>query len=232
MEGRGRVLRSGTSSPVTLPTASCPVPRGPPGTVAAAAWIESKVPGSGSRTWPTCSPTTTLTALELAQAAGHEASRRTELESPARRFLGLAGERALGLDTGRGRWRASSGRWPSPRPATPTGLARSPASARPPCRPDAPWRRPRRARGGDRVLPGERRGRRRPLGRWARSASCCSGSGIRAGWSYLRRRSRCWSRCRPASSSLGALTELASVEALQGRGEAGLRYAEQALALG
>ena len=38
------------------------------------------------------------TALELARAAG-QADQAATLEEPARRFLALAGERALGLDT-------------------------------------------------------------------------------------------------------------------------------------
>ena len=48
------------------------------------------------------------TALELARAAGAD-EQAAELEAPALRFLSLAGERALGLDTAR-RSRASSGR--------------------------------------------------------------------------------------------------------------------------
>ena len=55
---------------------------------------------SGPRTWPTCSPTTTCSALELARAAG-QAEQAQELEANAIRYLALAGERALALDVER-----------------------------------------------------------------------------------------------------------------------------------
>ena len=53
---------------------------------------------SGSKTSPMCSPTTIRPPSSLARAAG-ETERARKLEAPALRFLGLAGERALGLDT-------------------------------------------------------------------------------------------------------------------------------------
>ncbi len=65
--------------------------------VGAAAWIESKAPGRVEDLADVLAYHYS-TALDLARAAG-EADRAAELEAPARRFLTLAGERALGLDT-------------------------------------------------------------------------------------------------------------------------------------
>ena len=65
--------------------------------IAAAAWIESKAPGRVEDLADVLAYHY-ATALDLARAAG-EADRAAELEAPARRFLTLAGERALGLDT-------------------------------------------------------------------------------------------------------------------------------------
>jgi tetratricopeptide (TPR) repeat protein len=64
---------------------------------AAAEWIERK---AGERVEDLAEVLAHhyLQALELAQAAG-DATEAQDLISPARRFLGLAGERALGLDT-------------------------------------------------------------------------------------------------------------------------------------
>jgi class 3 adenylate cyclase/tetratricopeptide (TPR) repeat protein len=65
--------------------------------VAAARWIESKAP-ERSEDLADVLAYHYATALELARAAG-ETDLSAELEAPALRFLILAGERALGLDT-------------------------------------------------------------------------------------------------------------------------------------
>src|SRR5439155_8432847 len=65
--------------------------------VAAAAWIESKTPERVEDLADVLAYHYS-TALELARAAG-QTDQATELEAPALRFLTLAGERALGLDT-------------------------------------------------------------------------------------------------------------------------------------
>ena len=65
--------------------------------VAAARWIESKTPERVQDLADMLAHHYT-TALELARAAAH-AEEASELEAPALRFLSLAGERALGLDT-------------------------------------------------------------------------------------------------------------------------------------
>ena len=88
---------SGTCSCATSPTARsrgrsgrAVTARRPPGSSARRA--------SGSRTWPRCSPTTTCRRSSSPRPPATR-SRRSELAQPARRFLALAGERALGLDT-------------------------------------------------------------------------------------------------------------------------------------
>jgi class 3 adenylate cyclase len=65
--------------------------------VAAAKWIESKAPDRVEDLADVLAHHY-ATALDLARAAG-DAGLAAELESPALRFLGLAAERALGLDT-------------------------------------------------------------------------------------------------------------------------------------
>lgn len=65
--------------------------------VAAARWIESTAPERVEDLADVLAYHYT-TALELARAAG-QAERARDLEAPALRFLSLAGERALGLDT-------------------------------------------------------------------------------------------------------------------------------------
>jgi class 3 adenylate cyclase/tetratricopeptide (TPR) repeat protein len=65
--------------------------------VAAAAWIESQAPERVEDLADVLA-CHYATALELARAAG-QADQVATLEEPARRFLALAGERALGLDT-------------------------------------------------------------------------------------------------------------------------------------
>ena len=65
--------------------------------VAAATWIESKAPDRVEDLADVLAHHY-ATALDLARAAG-DAGLTADLESPALRFLGLAAERALGLDT-------------------------------------------------------------------------------------------------------------------------------------
>jgi class 3 adenylate cyclase/tetratricopeptide (TPR) repeat protein len=65
--------------------------------VAAAKWIESKAPERVEDLADVLAYHYS-TALELAKSAG-QTEQATELEAPALRFLSLAGERALGLDT-------------------------------------------------------------------------------------------------------------------------------------
>ena len=121
--------------------------------VAAAAWIESKVPGRMEDLADVLAYHY-ATAFELSRAAG-ETERASELEAPALRFLGLAAERALGLDTAAAL--ASSEHALGARP----GRASRPGRGAPPVRRGRVPRRPvcrRRpgARGGHRILRGAR----------------------------------------------------------------------------
>ena len=92
-----RSTPSGTSSPAMSPTASCPAPPGPPGTWQQPGGSSRRRP-SGSKTWPTCSPTTTRPPSNSPAPPGKQSRRR---RSRHRLFASsrLAGERALGLDT-------------------------------------------------------------------------------------------------------------------------------------
>ncbi len=65
--------------------------------VAAARWIEAKIPHRVEDLADVLAHHYS-TALELARASGH-AEQAADLETPALRFLTMAGERALGLDT-------------------------------------------------------------------------------------------------------------------------------------
>ena len=96
---RARSTPSGTSSAVTLPTASCRVgSRAARHAAAAAGWLEAKTRATESTTSLTCWQTTTGTALELSRSAGGDAGHLVER---AVRFLALAGDRALALDVPR-----------------------------------------------------------------------------------------------------------------------------------
>ena len=161
----------------------------------------SRRPPSGWRTWPTCSPTTTATALDLARAAG-EADRAAELEAPARRFLTLAGERALGLDT----------------TAALANLERALALTPPthPGRPDALVRFAEAAFHAGRTLEAKEaleqathRSRSAAISPpWRTPCTCWPASSpawpIHAGSSCRPRRWRCWNRSRRAARSRGA----------------------------
>ena len=143
--------------------------------VAAAAWIESKAPERVEDLADVLAYHYT-TALELARAAG-QTEQAAELEAPALRFLSLAGERALGLDTAAAlasfeRALALTPRRP-PRTGRGAGPLRRGRLAR-----GALRRGEGRAGGGDRRVPGGG-DLAPPPGRWARSAWCSPGSGIR-----------------------------------------------------
>jgi hypothetical protein len=85
-----------------------------------------------------------LTALELTRAAG-QAGKTDELEAAARRYLALAGERALALDVASAEASLAKGSR-SPRPAIPSGLPCSSAGRKPPSSRADTSRRERRSR--------------------------------------------------------------------------------------
>ena len=115
--------------------------------VAAAKWIESKVPDRVEDLADVLAYHY-ASALEFARAAG-ETEQAEELEAPALRFLSLAGERALGLDTA-----AALASFERALALTPEGHPERAAGARPLRRGRLPGRALRRgegcARGGDR----------------------------------------------------------------------------------
>jgi class 3 adenylate cyclase len=92
--------------------------------VAAAAWIESKVP-ERVEDLADMLAYHYATALELARAAG-QTEQAADLEAPALRFLTLAGDRALGLDTvaALGNFERAIALTPPDHPERPEALAR------------------------------------------------------------------------------------------------------------
>jgi class 3 adenylate cyclase/tetratricopeptide (TPR) repeat protein len=195
--------------------------------VAAAAWIESKVPERVEDLSDVLAYHYS-TALELARAAG-QTEQAAELEAPALRFLTLAGERALGLDTAAALTYLER------------GLALAPAGL--PARPAA------LARFGEAAL---------QAGRYAEAAKALEeaitsfrasgdlGAAARAmvtlGIVLFRRGIPRWTELPaeavalleplpPGPELVGALTEMARAEALQGRSKEGVPSADRALAL-
>ena len=220
-------MRSGTSSPATSPTASSRAPRARLATSQQPPGSSRRFP-AGSRIWPTCSPTTTPLPSSSPAPPGR-AERASELEAPALRFLGLAAERALGLDTAAAL--ASSEQAlalaPAGHPDRAAALARFGGAA---FHAGRFGRRRRGAGGGDRVLPGARRSAgRRPRHGHARG-SALPARETRAGRPARRgrgppRAAAAWPRARQRAH------RARRADALQGRAEAGVRHAEQALAL-
>ena len=208
------------------PTTSSPAPRAPPATSPPPRGSSRKRP-SGSKTWPTCSPTTTRPPSSSPSAAG-QTDQAAELEAPALRFLGLAGERALGLDTAAAlaSFERALALTPAGHPERAAALARFGEAALHAGR----FAEARGgAGGGDRRVPGSgRRSRRRPGDGHARRR-CSTGSGIRAWWTLPAEALALLEPLPPGPELVAALTELAVAEALQGRNEAGIGYAEQAL---
>ena len=167
--------------------------------VAAARWIESKAPRA--RRGPRRRPRLPLRDGPGARPGGRadragDRARGTgaEVPHPGRGARARPGHR-------RGARRTSSGRSRSPRRASrtargarPLRRGRPPGRTRSPRRP-RPWRRRSRRSVREAISPP-------PPARWARSASCSAGSGIRGAGRSRRRRSRSWSRSgRPPSSS-------------------------------
>ena len=205
---RGRPsTRSGTSSPAMSPTTSSPAPRAPPGTSLPPRWIESKAPDRVEDLADVLAYHY-ATALELARAAG-QTEQAAELEAPALRFLGLAGERALGLDTAAAlaSFERALALTPDGHPERAAALARFGEAA---LHAGRLAEAERGAGGGDRRVPSERRPSRRRPGDGARSARCCSGSGIRVAWELPAEAVALLEPLPPGPELVGALTELAA----------------------
>ena len=195
--------------------------------VAAASWIESKAP-ERIEDLADVLAYHYATALELAQAAGQTAQ-AAELEAPALRFLGLAGERALGLDTA-----AALASFERALALTPEGHPERPQML---------------ARFGEAALDGGRFGESRDALEEAIAAFEAAGDvrgsvaamdkfskvlqqfGDPRGWTLPAEALALLEPLPPSPELVALLTSVASVETLQGRNEAGIRYADQALAL-
>ena len=195
--------------------------------VAAAEWIESKAAGREEDLADVLAYHYT-SALELAQAAG-QTEQAAQLEAPALRFLSLAGERALGLDTA----------------AAITNLERA-LTLTPPGHPD---------RAAGLVRFGEAA---QQAGRYSDAKDAleeavatfqaagdprgAAGAMSALALAFSRIADPRWAQTalealalleplEPGPELVTALTELARAEALQGRHEAGLAHAERALDL-
>ena len=196
--------------------------------VAAAAWIESKARNRVEDVSDVLA-FHYATALELAQASG-QTEQANDLEARALRFLTLAGERALGLDTAAAL--ASFER----------AIALSPAGH--------PDRAGALARFGDAAFQAGRSVEAakaleeairsfRAQGNLAAAAGAMvtlspvlSVLGDPRGWKLPAEALALMEPLPPCVEHVEALTEVAAVETLLGRHEAGLRLAERAIALG
>jgi class 3 adenylate cyclase/tetratricopeptide (TPR) repeat protein len=195
--------------------------------VAAAAWIESKAPGRVEDHADVLAYHY-ATALDLARAAG-ETKRTTDLEAAALRFLGLAGERTLGLDT-----TAALASFERALALTPSGHQNRPAAlAR---FGEAAFHAGRLADAVEALeeATGSFRARGDPLAA-ARAMGTLSHVLYRLGdarWADLPAEAvALLEPLPPGPEFVSTLTDLARAEALQGSGEAAVRHAQQALAL-
>ena len=196
--------------------------------VAAAAWIGSK---AAERVEDLADVLAYhyATALELARAAG-QTEQADDLEAPALRFLTLAGDRALGLDTAAalGSFERALALTPPGHPERPEALARFGEAAQ------QAGRFVEAAEGLEEAIASCRD--RGDLAAATRAMATLGNVFFRLGdprWAELPAEAVAILEPLPAEPELvGALTEVARVETLQGRSEAGVRYAERALALG
>jgi class 3 adenylate cyclase/tetratricopeptide (TPR) repeat protein len=195
--------------------------------VAAAGWIESKVPGRVEDLADVLAYHY-ATALDLAQAAG-QSERAVQLETPARRFLGLAGEHALGLDTAAAlaSFERALALTAAGHPVRAGALARFGEAA------FQAGRYTDAAEALEEAISSFRA--RGDLPAAARAMGTLGLVLSRLGdprWAEPPAEAAALLQPLPPGPELvGALTELARAEQLQGRGEAGLRYADRALAL-
>jgi class 3 adenylate cyclase/tetratricopeptide (TPR) repeat protein len=195
--------------------------------VAAAGWIESKAPGRVENLADLLAHHY-ATALDLARAAG-QAEQAAQLEAPARRFLGLAGERALGLDTAAAlaSFERALDLTPAAHPDRAAALARFG---------DAAFQAGRLSDAAEALEAAS--GSLRACGDLPAAAAAIGtltlalqGLGVPR-WAELPAEVVAMLEpLTPGPELVEALTGIAHVELIQGRAEAGLRYAEEALAL-
>jgi class 3 adenylate cyclase/tetratricopeptide (TPR) repeat protein len=195
--------------------------------VAAAVWIESKAPERVEDLADVLAHHY-ATALELRKASG-QTEEADELEAPALRFLALAGERALGLDTAAAlaNLERAIALTPPAHPERPEALARFGEAA---------FQAGRFVEASEALEEAIASLRARgDLAAAARAMGTLATVFFDRGdprWAELPADALALLEALPPGPELvGALTELARVEALQGRSEAGVLYAERALAL-
>ena len=195
--------------------------------VAAAKWIESKTPERVEDLADVLAYHY-ATALDLARAAG-QTDQATQLEAPALRFLSLAGERALGLDT-----KAALASFERALTLTP---ARHPDRAAALARyGEAALHAGRFSEAKDALeeavsayqAAGDARGAARAMGPLS---VVLARLGDPTSWELPVRALALLEPLPPGPEHVSALTEAAAIEAQQGRNEAGIGYAEQALVL-
>ncbi len=195
--------------------------------VAAARWIESKAPDRVEDLSDVLAYHY-ATALDLARAAGQSEQAR-ELEAPALKFLSLAGGRALGLDTAAAlaNFERALALTPTEHAERPQALVRFGEAALHAGR----YREAADALEGARAAfleRGDLPGAARTMGLLG---IVLSSLGDPRTWTLPVEALELLEPLGPSPELVGALTEVARAEVLQGRPEAGIELAERALAL-
>ncbi|MDP9329093.1 MAG: AAA family ATPase [Actinomycetota bacterium] len=195
--------------------------------VAAAAWIESKAPERVEDLADVLAYHYS-TALELAQAAG-QTEQAKELEAPALRFLTLAGERALGLDTAAAlvSFERALALAPEAHPQRPEALARFGEAAL------QSGRMVEAAEALEEAVASFRASGDLPAAvrSMASLGGVLSSLGDQRMWTLGADAVALLEPLAPSPELVGALTEMARAEVLQGRKEDGIHDAERALTL-
>ena len=195
--------------------------------VAAARWIESKAPERVEDLADVLAYHY-ATALDLARAAG-QSDQVTELEAPALKYLSLAGERALGLDTAAAlsnleRALALTPEGHSERPASLLrfGLAASHAA-----------RFPEARQALDEAASSFRLTGNIPdaVGAMDELSHVLLALGDPRGWPIPAEALALLEQLEPGPELIGALTQVAIIEVIQGSPDSGIRYANRALAV-
>lgn len=195
--------------------------------VAAARWIESKAPERVEDLADVLAYHY-ATALELARAAG-QTEQATELEAPALRFLSLAGERAIGLDTDAAlaNLERALALAPQGHPERPEALARFGIAAQ------SGGRYAEAAEAMEEAIDSFREAGDLPAA--ARAMGELSGALGRLGdprqWTVPVEALELLEALGPSPHSVEALTEVAFGRAVQGASEEGIELADRALTL-
>jgi class 3 adenylate cyclase/tetratricopeptide (TPR) repeat protein len=195
--------------------------------VAAASWIESRVPDRVEDLADVLAYHYTA-ALDLATAAGH-GDRAAQLQAPTLRFLILAGERALGLDTAAAlaSFERALALTPEGHPQRAAALARFGEAALHAGRYNDARDALEQAITAFQAM-GDRRGTARTMGTLGNTLYRL---GDPRGWELPAEAVALLEPLPPGPEHVAALSELARAEALQERQEAAIGYAEQAIAL-